>query len=397
MGKAAIADDHTPQADNDNVNSKGAQSALPPTIPVRTRPKFSATWFDDISEEVEVKEFVIDGVFASGEFTYVVGKPGAGKSVIIGDAACHVGCALDWNGRKVKQGLVVYIAAEREKLVKRRMLAFRKRYGVKNVAVAVIDGTPNLTLGLIDANELIRVIDDLVEQRGIEPVWVIIDTLSRTFGGADQNKAQDMAKFVLSVDRIIKATSAHVTVIHHTPWNEERAKGAIDLDGAVDASFIVTKGAKGHILRCDGANDGGEGHITTFSLESVTIGVDEEGRETTAPVAIHSTAVNEEELADGTVVRFTKQKEKKSVRVFKAALADVGQMGPKGERGLKAEVLKGRISEAFDGPNTKPDSLLAMVRREIANLVKWGAAKKDGDWYYPGAADVTSDNPAVQS
>lgn len=394
MGKAAIAEDNKPLADNDNV--KGAPSALPTTVITRNRPKFQATWFDEISDEVDIKEFVIDGVFAVGEFTYIVGKPATGKSVIIGDAACHVGSGLDWNGRKVKRGLVVYIAAEREKLVKRRMLAFRKRYSVKDVAVAVIAGTPNLTLGLIDANELICMIDDLVAERGVQPVWIIIDTLSRTFGGADQHKAQDMAKFVMSVDRIIKATGAHVTAIHHTPWGEDRAKGAIDLDGAVDASFIVTKGKKGHILRCDGANDGTEGHITTFSLESVTIGVDEMGRETTAPIVVHSAVADEEELADGTVIRFNQPKEKKAVRVFKAALADIGQIGPKGKRGITAEVLRGRINDAFNGPNIKPDSLLAVVRREIANLSKWGAVEKDGDWYYPPPADVPSEQTTVQ-
>ena len=64
-----------------------------------------------------------------------------------------------------------------------------------------------------------------------------MDTLSRTFGGGDQNKAQDMGKFVRAVDTIVEKTGAHVTVIHHTPWEQERAKGAIDLDGAVDVPF----------------------------------------------------------------------------------------------------------------------------------------------------------------
>ena len=164
-------------------------------------------------------------------------KARIGKSAIFTDAACHVGAGMEWHGRPVKKGLVVYLAAERGPTTRRRMMAFRKYHGVSGVAVAIIEGAADLTNGLADANHMAEIITDLGKHHGLPPVWIIVDTLSRTFGGGDQNKAQDMGKFVRAVDTIVEKTGAHVTVIHHTPWEQERAKGAIDLDGAVDVSF----------------------------------------------------------------------------------------------------------------------------------------------------------------
>src|SRR5205823_4058546 len=84
--------------------------------------------------------------------------------------------------------------------------------------------------------------------------------------------------------------SAHVAAIHHSPWSDDRGKGAIDLDGAIDVSFVVkvagTGLAKVFTLECTGANDGDEGPVTSFRLESVPLGADEAGKITTAPVVV---------------------------------------------------------------------------------------------------------------
>jgi hypothetical protein len=216
----------------------------------------------------------------------VVGKPGSGKSVIVTDAACHVAAGMEWHGRTVRPGLVVYFAAERKQLTERRMAAFRERYELGDIPLAVVGGKLDLTRDLADAQALVRLIKGLEETCGKKCVWVILGTLTRTFGGGDQNASKDMTRYVQSADELIRGTGAHVTIIHHTPWNENRGKGAIDLDGAVDASFIVSKSGNKYSLVCDGTNDGDEGPITTFKLESVNLGTDDKGNVTTAPVVV---------------------------------------------------------------------------------------------------------------
>jgi hypothetical protein len=48
-----------------------------------------------------------------------------------------------------------------------------------------------------------------------------------------------MQRYVQSVDELNRATGAHIAAIHHSPWSDDRGKGAIDLDGAIDVSFVV--------------------------------------------------------------------------------------------------------------------------------------------------------------
>jgi hypothetical protein len=248
--------------------------------------RFDLTWFSDI-DTTQVKKTFVKGVLGDGEFTMASGLPGTGKSAIMTDVACHVAAGMEWHGRKVRQGFVVYIAAERKKLTERRMAAFRKRHGIGSIPLLVLGGFIDMTSTNIDTRALIAAIRQAEGQCGQPCVWVIIDTLTRVFGPGDQNASKDMGRFVANCDLMLKETGAHVTVIHHTAWSGERGKGAIDLDGAVDASFMVKKkGGGSYVLECDGANDAEDGVVTTFRMESVTVGEDEDGNPTTAPVVV---------------------------------------------------------------------------------------------------------------
>ncbi|RVO41350.1 hypothetical protein CN093_08790 [Sinorhizobium meliloti] len=271
-----------------SVDEASEPSATEPTdLPVapKQRARFELTWFDEI-EEGKPKETILKGWLGEGEFTTISGLPGTGKSVVTTDLACHIAAGMDWHGLKVKQGLVVYVAAERKKLTERRMMAFRRHHDVHNVPLLVVGGRLDFTRDLKDANDLIAAIREAEAVTGMRCVWVIIDTLTRVFGGGDQNASKDMTKFVNSCDHILAETKAHVTAIHHSAWSGERGKGAIDLDGAVDASFMVKKDGNKHKLVCDGTNDGEEGEVLAFTMKSVQIGVDEEGEPTTAPVVV---------------------------------------------------------------------------------------------------------------
>lgn len=288
--------DNTPPVDISGMLSKKARQAEPPPepqdpatsqepAPPTKKARFELTWFDDIVEGAP-KETFVKGVFGNREFTTVSGLPGTGKSVIVTDGACHVATGMDWHGRKVTQGLVIYVAAERKKLTERRMRAFKIKHKADHVPLLVVGGRLDFTRDLKDAGEVINIVRQAELDTGQTCVWIILDTLSRVFGAGDQNASKDMSRFVQSVDEILLKTSAHVTAIHHTAWSGERGKGAIDLDGAVDASFMVKKNGTRYQLVCDGTNDGEEGTIFDFEMESIKIGEDEEGEPTTAPVVV---------------------------------------------------------------------------------------------------------------
>ncbi len=256
--------------------------------------RFQITLFDDVDQTV-TKEEIVQGVLSAGEFSLFVAKPGMGKGVLVGDIGMHIAAGMEWHGKKVKQGLVVFFAAERKKITERRVAAWRKKHGVSGIPFVIVGGKLDLTTGLIDAKTLAATIKGLEQKLGFKCVLIILDTVTRTFGPGDQHQSRDMQRYVQSVDELHRATTAHIAAIHHSPWSDDRGKGAIDLDGAIDVSFVVNVKGKGPTkvfkLECTGANDGEDGVITSFRLESVDLGTDADGNVTTAPVVVQVDAL----------------------------------------------------------------------------------------------------------
>lgn len=253
--------------------------------------KFNIVMARDLSEDDDKKTWIIRDVWAAGEFSYIAAVPGAGKSVITGDAACHIAAGMDdWHGHDIDNpGFVLYFAAERARLVRRRIRAWLKYHGIdSDIPLMVVDAPISLTSETFeDADSIIAIVSQFEAKFGKTCRLVVIDTLSRVFGGGDQNTSKDMNKLVGSIDRIMSVIrEAHLCVIHHTTWAGERAKGAIDLDGAVDASFLIDVIGDVKVLRNDGSNDGEEGDVVAYRLEGVELGIDDRGNPTKAPVVI---------------------------------------------------------------------------------------------------------------
>src|ERR1700722_781116 len=321
------ANDDKPQlskAWNETVNLVARLPGAP------SKERFQITWFDDVDQST-AKEEILHGVLGAGDFSLFVAKPGTGKSVLVGDIGCHIAAGMDWHGRKVKQGLVVFFAAERKKLTERRVAAWRKKHGVTNIPFAVVGGKLDMTSGLIDAKALSKTIADLEAKSGFQCVLIILDTVTRTFGPGDQHQSRDMQRYVQSVDELTRATGAHIAAIHHSPWSDDRGKGAIDLDGAVDVSFVVnvrgTGLAKRFTLACTGSNDGEEGVITSFVLESVAVGTDEDGNVTTAPVVVQADTT----VSDGSNMKGSRAK---AFEALERAIEQQGECLPDGSPGV---------------------------------------------------------------
>ena len=112
---------------------------------------------------------------------------------------------------------------------------------MKEVPFFVSD-RPAQILDPSNVKEVIEAIEELKRQHGL-PVFVIIDTLNRNFGPGDENKTEDMTKFVNCIDTAIRLKyGCAVLVVHHSPLNDSgRARGNSSLRGALDWEYCLTK------------------------------------------------------------------------------------------------------------------------------------------------------------
>lgn len=260
-----------------------AENAALDVVTLRRERKGKFVLYDEISVNVS-KEWLIDGLLGCGEMSVVYGHPGSGKSVFVEDAALRIAGGLDVHGRAVRQGAVLYVALERKKLVERRAVAFRLAHGITNVPFALVGGVINLTHAE-EATALVAVAKEVERVTGFPTALIVIDTLSRALAGGDENSPKDMGGIVKAAGIIGQGTGAHILFVHHMPVESERLRGHGALLGAADTTILVTKGdvRTATVVK---ANDSDEGETIGFTLESVVVGTDDGGQQTTAPIVV---------------------------------------------------------------------------------------------------------------
>ncbi|MEO6907380.1 MAG: AAA family ATPase [Abditibacteriaceae bacterium] len=160
---------------------------------------------------------------------------GAYKSFIAMDWAFHVCTGTAWQGRDVKQGGVVYVAAEGFHTIGDRFLGWKLRNGnfsSKNFYVLkepINTADPSLT------NELIKRIV------AFNPTLVILDTLSQCAAGMNENDNGAMALFINGMRRIAETTGAHVMALHHNAKGSDILRGAGSLKDNVDTLICLER------------------------------------------------------------------------------------------------------------------------------------------------------------
>jgi len=248
------------------------------------------TAFADI-ERAPHKKHLVHNFLGAGELSCLFGPPGSAKSVLAGDLAAHLATGQDWFSRRVMTGGVLFIAAERPGLVKRRLAAFRMYHDItESVPLAVVSGEIDLR-NRLGADGIIACARRLEDDTGIQMQLIIADTMSRLLGGGDENSPKDVGAFINGVAHVQNATRSHFMLVHHVPHEQNRMRGHGLALAAMDTTIRVEKTGDIRVATIEKNNDGEEGERIAFTLESFELGRDPETKEpTTAPIVRPATA-----------------------------------------------------------------------------------------------------------
>lgn len=176
----------------------------------------------------------------------LVGPSGSCKTFLALDWACRIATGSHWLGNEAKRGGVFYLAGEGQAGLRKRIRAWETYHETS------LDGAPlylantlpflvedSQALGTLDAIEALS--DELLfENGGAEPALIVVDTLARAMGGANENSAQDMGALVRSMDWLRSRFEACVLSVHHTGHAEGgRARGSSAFFAALDSEFQI--------------------------------------------------------------------------------------------------------------------------------------------------------------
>jgi hypothetical protein len=191
---------------------------------------------DDAIDEIPPPDLLIDGVLHRDTLSVLYGRPGAGKSFVALDLALTVAAGIGWHGRATVRGPVIYAAAEGGSGLGMRRRAWLTAHKLLDPAIGF-----HLLLdrwNLLDPAD-VAAASALVER--LQPALVVVDTLSRSMPGANENAPEAMSAAVDALDRIRSAARAHLTAVHHSPVDGSRPRGHSALEGAADTIIETTR------------------------------------------------------------------------------------------------------------------------------------------------------------
>jgi hypothetical protein len=264
----------------------------------------------------------------------------------------HVARGITYRGRRVQQGIVVYVALEGDKGFRRRIEAYKRHHGLADAPFYLIT----------DPIDLVRdhktLIDNIKEQTPNTPVAVVIDTLNRSMNGSESSD-EDMAAYIKAADAVREAFGCAVIIVYHCGVDGSRPRGHTSLTGAADAQIAVSRDEATNdvVATLEWLKDGAEGDVITGRLELIELDLDEDGEPITSCVIVPAEVEPQAPTKP-------KKREPKSAKAFRAAFTEA------------LDTAGQTIRVSGDGPEVRAVDL-KHVRKQFE--LRWATGESDPD------------------
>lgn len=312
--------------------------------------------------------WIVKGVLPHAELGVLYGESGSGKSFVALDLAAAIALGQDWRGHKVKQGKVVYVAAEGANGFRNRLRAYSHQHqlDLKTLPLHVIHAAPNL-LDKTDALDVAKAILSIGK-----PDLVIVDTLAQTMPGGNENGGEDMGKALAHCKGIHRATGALILLVHHSGKDSSKgARGWSGLRAAADVEMEVVRSDQERMLSVTKQKDGDDGAEFGFKLVQVTVDIDDDGDDVTSCIVEHC------EAKAGMRARRKDKPLTSMEELFKRVLMD--EQGLDGAGADNRLVEEKAINELPEPTPGKRDTRPQRVRGGREGLLARGFIAWDGD------------------
>ena len=210
----------------------------PATTPPLTDKEFM--WVDEFCKQPSETSWLVRSYLERDCLAVLFGDSQAGKSFIAIDLSLHIAHGLKWCGKRTHKGLVLYVAAEGKNGLKRRIMAWHEFHNLPLKRNMVVRTVPAKLCDIEHTKDLIKKIKSFLNE--VNPVLIVVDTLNRNFGDGDENKTQDMSRFIDGINELKLSTDACILVPHHVGHtNKERGRGSIALYDTLQTVMVPTK------------------------------------------------------------------------------------------------------------------------------------------------------------
>jgi len=349
---------------NDYVQAGGDLAALlePPPQDMTAFAMADAIFVDDIGDDYYMPDELVQGLITKGSSSFLYGDSNSGKTFLGVGLACAIALGEPWLGMRTEQGSVLYVAAEAPASIRTRVQAYRKHHAKVINNMAIIQSPMNFFEGESDANLVIDVARAMVAKTGKNPALIILDTFSRISAGANENSGQDMSPILNRIERIGKATGAHILTIHH--MGKDHAKGARGWSGIrahIDTEIEVVENNGMRTMEVTKQRElSSKNKIINFDLQVIEMGVTKWGDTASTCVVIES---------DGDYL--LPRKETKSLtrlrKLFEDALLKYGRKDNDGDLYLTADAWNEFTKESTWASDSARRTAISEAKKKLVD------------------------------
>jgi hypothetical protein len=328
------------------------------------RPRFELVPFKAVLLSTSAA-YLVKGLIPRAGLTIVWGPPKCGKSFWAFDLAMHVARGIPYRGRRVQQGVVVYLALEGGYGFRARIEAYRRTHKIKDAPFYLVTDRTSLI------QDHAGLIADIQRQVGKNvPALVVIDTLNRSLAGSE-SKDEDMAAYIRAADTIREAFDCAVMIVHHCGVDGTRPRGHTSLTGAADAQHAVMRKDGNIVVTVEWMKDGPEGDRIISRLERVDLGTDADDEPLNSCVIV---PVDESCLEKETQKGKVKGAKKIVLELLRKAIDEAGSVAPPSKhippntRTVSVETWRAYAYQGTITESDKPDTRLKAFVRAVKDL-----------------------------
>ena len=175
------------------------------------------------------------GLLVESTISVLSADGGSFKSFFALDLALSIATGADFHGREVKQGAVIYVAAEGFYTLPERALAWSQVRGVE------LPENFHILRAPVNVSAPAQVAKFAAQFRELAPAFAVLDTLSQNAIGLNENANDEMARFMSGMAATGAATGAHVMAVHHNAKASGAFRGASVIRNNVDAHISLDR------------------------------------------------------------------------------------------------------------------------------------------------------------
>jgi KaiC/GvpD/RAD55 family RecA-like ATPase len=235
---------------------------------------------DDLMK-VPPLRWLVRGVMPANGLACIYGASTSGKSFLALDMCAAVADGLEWFDCRVTAAPVVYVALEGERGFNQRVKAWQLHHQRDLPTALRFIMQP---LDMRKPDDVAELIDAVIAS-GSAGGLLVIDTLNRAAGGADENSSADMGQLIDSAKVLQSQLGGTVLLVHHSGKDASKGlRGHSSLHAALDAAIEVTRNDDRREWRIAKSKDDDDSAAYQFRLVVVEIDTDEHGDTVTSCV-----------------------------------------------------------------------------------------------------------------